>query len=81
MMQLRKLPLQSGLHYGSVHKATKILKLHPHHVNVTHKLKKPDKKNTELFISNVTAGTLHWVASNMSECMHSECGEHFHYLI
>jgi hypothetical protein len=41
---LRKLSLQSGLSYGSVHKATKILKLHPYPVNVMHELKKPDKE-------------------------------------
>jgi transposase len=29
---LRKLSLQSGLSYGSVHKATKILELHPYRV-------------------------------------------------
>jgi hypothetical protein len=36
---LRKLSLWSGLSYGSAHKATKILKLHPYHVHVMHKLK------------------------------------------
>jgi hypothetical protein len=41
---LRKLYLQSGLSYGSVHKATKILKLHPYRVHVMHELKKPDKE-------------------------------------
>jgi hypothetical protein len=41
---LRKLSLQSGLSYRSVHEATKILKFHPHRVHVTHKLKEPDKE-------------------------------------
>jgi hypothetical protein len=31
---LRKLSLQSGLSYRSIYKATKILKLHPYHVDV-----------------------------------------------
>jgi hypothetical protein len=33
---LRNLSLESGLSYGSVCKATKILKLHPHRVYITH---------------------------------------------
>jgi hypothetical protein len=37
---LRKLSLQSGLSYGSVHSVTKILKPHPYY----HKLKEPDKE-------------------------------------
>jgi transposase len=41
---LRKLSLQSGVSYGSVHKATKILKLHPYRVHVMHELKEPDKE-------------------------------------
>jgi hypothetical protein len=41
---LRKLSLQSGLSYGSAHKTSKILKLHPHHVHVMHKLKEPIKE-------------------------------------
>jgi hypothetical protein len=41
---LRKLSLQSGLSYGSVHKATKILNLHPYRVHVMHELKEPDKE-------------------------------------
>jgi hypothetical protein len=41
---LRKLSLQSGLSYESVHKARKILKLHPYRVLVTHELKEPDKE-------------------------------------
>jgi hypothetical protein len=41
---LRKLSIQSGFSYGSVHKAIKILKHHPYCVHVTHKLKEPDKK-------------------------------------
>jgi hypothetical protein len=42
---LRKLSLQSGLSYGSVHKATNILKFHPYCVHVMHELKEPDRKN------------------------------------
>jgi predicted metal-binding transcription factor (methanogenesis marker protein 9) len=38
---MRKLSLQSALSYGSVHKCTKILKLHPYRVHVMHKLKEP----------------------------------------
>jgi hypothetical protein len=41
---LRKLSLQSGLSYGSVYKATKILKLHPYRVNIMHEFKEPDKE-------------------------------------
>jgi hypothetical protein len=41
---LRKLSLQSGLSYGSVNKATKILKLHPYRVHVTHELMGPEKE-------------------------------------
>jgi hypothetical protein len=41
---LRKLSLQSGLSYGSVHKATKILKLYPYRVHVMHELKEPGKE-------------------------------------
>jgi hypothetical protein len=41
---LRKPYLQSGLSYGSVHKATKILKLHPYRVHVMHELKEPEKE-------------------------------------
>jgi hypothetical protein len=41
---LRKLRLQSGLSYGSVHKATNILKLHLYRVHVMHELKEPDKE-------------------------------------
>jgi hypothetical protein len=41
---LRKLSLQSGLSYGSVHKATKISKLHLHLVHVMQSLKEPDKE-------------------------------------
>jgi hypothetical protein len=41
---LRKLSLQSGLSYRSVHNATKILKLHPYHVYVMHELKESDKE-------------------------------------
>jgi hypothetical protein len=41
---LRKLSLQSGLSCGSVHKATKILKLHPYRVHVMHELKELDKE-------------------------------------
>jgi hypothetical protein len=41
---LRKLYLYSGLSYGSVHKATKILKLHPHRVHVMHELEEPDNE-------------------------------------
>jgi hypothetical protein len=33
---LRKLSLQSGLSYGSAHKTTQILKLHPHRVHIMH---------------------------------------------
>jgi hypothetical protein len=40
----RKLSLQSGLSYRSVHKATKTLKLCPYHVHVMHELKEPDKE-------------------------------------
>jgi hypothetical protein len=38
-----KLYLQSELSYGSVHKVTKILKLHPYGVHVIHELKGPEK--------------------------------------
>jgi hypothetical protein len=41
---LRKISLQSGLSYGSAHKATKILKFHPYRVNVMHELKQPGKE-------------------------------------
>jgi hypothetical protein len=41
---LRKLSFQSGLSYGSVHRATKILKLHPYRVHDMHELKEPDKE-------------------------------------
>lgn len=41
---LRKLSTQIGLSYGSVHKATKLLKLHPYRINVTHQLQEPDKE-------------------------------------
>jgi hypothetical protein len=44
LKSLRKLFLQSLLSYGSVHKATKILKFHPHRVNVMHELKERDKE-------------------------------------
>jgi transposase len=40
---LRKLSLQSGLSYGSVHKATKILKLRPYRVHSMHELKEPNE--------------------------------------
>jgi hypothetical protein len=40
---LRETLLQSGLSYGSVHKATNILKLHPYREHVMHELKEPDK--------------------------------------
>jgi hypothetical protein len=40
---LRKYYLQSWLSYGSVYKATKVLKLHPYRVHVMHELKEPDK--------------------------------------
>jgi hypothetical protein len=40
----RKLSLQSGLSYRSVHKVTKILKLYPYHVHVMHELKEPGKE-------------------------------------
>jgi hypothetical protein len=39
----RKLYFQSGVSYGSVNQATKILKVSPHHVQVMHYLKEPDK--------------------------------------
>jgi hypothetical protein len=32
---LRKFSLQRGIYYGSVHKATEILKLHPYHVYIS----------------------------------------------
>jgi hypothetical protein len=41
---LKKLSLQSALSYRSVHKATKILKLHPYHVHVLHEFKEPEKR-------------------------------------
>jgi hypothetical protein len=41
---LRKLPLHSGLSYGSAIKATKILKLHSYRVNVMHELEETDKE-------------------------------------
>jgi hypothetical protein len=41
---LRKLSLEIGSSYGSVHKAANILKLHPYHVHVMHELKEPDKE-------------------------------------
>jgi hypothetical protein len=41
---LRKYSLRSGLSYGSVYKATKVLKLHPYRVHVMHELKEPDKE-------------------------------------
>jgi hypothetical protein len=41
---LRKLSLQSGLSYGSLHEATTISKLHPYCVHVMHKLKEHDKE-------------------------------------
>jgi hypothetical protein len=43
-LSLRKLSLQSGLSYGSVHEATKILKLHPSRVHAMHELEEPDKE-------------------------------------
>jgi hypothetical protein len=42
------------------------------------------KQNTELYISNVTADTLHQVASNMRKRMNAciaKCGGHFQHLI
>jgi hypothetical protein len=42
------------------------------------------KQNTELCILNVTAKTLHWVASNMRKRVNAciaECGGYFQYLI
>jgi hypothetical protein len=44
---LRKLFLQSGFSYGSVHKAKKTLKLHPYRVHVMHELKEPDKEKLQ----------------------------------
>jgi hypothetical protein len=41
---LRKLSLQSGLSYLSLHMATKILKLHPYPVHVMHELKELGKE-------------------------------------
>jgi hypothetical protein len=41
---LRKPSLHGGLSYESVHKARKILKLHPYRVLVMHELKEPDKE-------------------------------------
>jgi hypothetical protein len=115
---LRKLSLQSGLSYGSLHKATKILKLHPYPVCAMHEPKEtknekrsldlspPDfylwvflkesvyknnphtleelKQNTELCISNVTAETLHRVASDMRKRVKACIGErggHFQHLM
>jgi transposase len=40
----RKLSLQSGLSYGSAHKTTQILKLHPLRAHAMHELKEPDKE-------------------------------------
>jgi hypothetical protein len=39
-----KLSLLSGLSYRSVHRAKRILKLHPYHVHVMHELGEPDKE-------------------------------------
>jgi hypothetical protein len=39
---LRKLSQQTGMTYGSVQRATKRLKLHPHRVQVCHELKETD---------------------------------------
>jgi hypothetical protein len=41
---LRKPYLQSGLSYGSVRKATKILKIYPYRAHVMHELKEPEKE-------------------------------------
>jgi hypothetical protein len=125
---LRKLSLESGLFYGSVHKATKILKLHPYHIHAMHELEEPNKEKllqycrwfthfigggvdivdkvfcndeawlylsgyinsqnsriwSELYVSGITAETLHRVASNMRKRVNAciaECGEHFQHLI
>jgi hypothetical protein len=121
---LRKHSLQSGLTYGSVHKAAKILKLHPCRVHVMHELKGPDKEkwlqycrwfthfirgcmdildkffycfwdfrfsrrytleelkqNTELGISDLTAETLHRVASDMRKRVNVWIAGHFQNLI
>jgi hypothetical protein len=51
---LRKLSLQSGVSYGSVYKATKILKLHPYRVYVMQELEEDDKDN-----DFITADGLH----------------------
>jgi hypothetical protein len=40
---LRNLSLQSGLSYGSVHKAAKILEFHPHRIRVLQRLNEPEK--------------------------------------
>jgi hypothetical protein len=42
------------------------------------------KQNTELCISNITAETLHWNASNMRKRLNAciaECSGHFQHLI
>jgi hypothetical protein len=54
---LSKLSLQSRLSYGSVHKATEILKLHLHRVHVMHELEEPDKEKTTSVLQMVY--TLH----------------------
>jgi transposase len=41
---LRKFSKQTGMNYGSVQGATKLLKLHPYRVQVCHELKEIDKE-------------------------------------
>jgi hypothetical protein len=52
---LKKLSLQSGLSYVSIHKATNILELHPYCVHVTHELKEHEKEQRNF----TTANNLH----------------------
>jgi hypothetical protein len=41
---LRKLSQQTAMTYGSVQRATKLLKLHPYRVQVCHELKETDRE-------------------------------------
>jgi hypothetical protein len=61
---LRELPLQSGLHYGSAHKATKILKLHQYRVHVMHELKEPDKEERLQYLRWFT----HFICCILNSC-------------
>jgi hypothetical protein len=56
LKSLRQLSLQSGLSYGSVHKATKILKRHPYRVHFMHELNGKLLRNCRRFTHFIRGG-------------------------